>query len=162
VAMDKNGLIGANNKLPFHLPADLSYFKRMTSDNVVIMGRKTYESIGKPLPNRTNVVLTRQHIYHEGYHFIHSIDDALEMDAISSYERDIFIIGGEDIYRQFLPYAENLFITEIDHEFEGDSYFPKFDKNDWDLIGQKNGVKNDANPYNYCFKIYTRSLTDER
>jgi dihydrofolate reductase len=167
VCMDKNGLIGNNNKLPWSLPSDLRYFKRVTEGNTVVMGRNTFESIGKRLPNRNNVIITSNGLLKDYTKYrdcivLDSVEVILEMDATSSFEKDIFIIGGKTLYSQFLPYAENLFITEIDHEFEGDCYFPEYNKSEWDLIGQQKGIKDESNPYDYCFKIFTRRLTNER
>ena len=112
VAMDKNGLIGAEGKLPWHLPSDLRFFRDTTLGQTVVMGSKTYASLGKPLPNRNNVVLSRTGEY--------SVKDVIAM-AVS---QDIFIIGGAEIYKIFIPFADRLIITHINAEFNGDTYFP--------------------------------------
>jgi dihydrofolate reductase len=164
VAMDKNQGIGLNNKLPWHLPADLRYFKRVTEHNIIVMGRKTWESIGcKPLPNRSNVVLTRDGLMkdYKKYRDCATLSSAdIVINTINDEEKEIFIIGGNSVYTQFLPYADNLFITEINHEFEVDSYFPEYDKSEWRLIGEQKGIKDEKNPYDYSFKIYTRQMKE--
>lgn len=129
VAMDKNRVIGTNNDLPWKLSEDLKYFKNVTSNSIVVMGRKTYDSIGKPLPNRTNIVLTKDtslKIY--GVEICHSVIDIVKR----SYEyinEDIYIIGGSEIYKAFLPYTNKLYITMINEEVEGDTFFPEFESN---------------------------------
>ena len=126
VAMNKDGIIGLNNDLPWKLSQDLKYFKNATSNSTVVMGRKTYESIGKPLPNRKNIVLTRDtNLKIEGVEICHSVLDILKR----SYEyinENIFIIGGSEIYKLFLPYVNKMYITMINEEVEGDTYFPEF------------------------------------
>lgn len=126
VAMDKNQIIGLNNDLPWKLSGDLKYFKEITSNKIVVMGRKTYESIGKPLPNRTNIVLTKDsNLRIDGVEICNSILDILKR----SYEyinEDIYIIGGSEIYKAFLPYVNRLYITMIDDEIFGDTRFPEF------------------------------------
>lgn len=119
VAMDKNRLIGANGKLPWHLPSDLRFFKETTSGQIVVMGSKTFESIGKPLPNRINMVLSRKNGC--------TINRVLDLAG----DNDIFIIGGANVYEQFITIADRLIITHINSEFVGDTYFPEFDYNDF-------------------------------
>lgn len=153
VAMDKNRLIGSDNKLPWRLPADMQYFKKITQGHTVLMGRKTYESIGKPLPNRENVILTRNSDYQQpGCTVIHNIDDVNRLAALN----DIFIIGGAEVYRQLMDHCERLYITYIDDEFKGDAYFPSIDTRKWALISNEKGVKDDKNPYHYYFRVYER------
>ena len=135
-AMGGNRVIGNNNSMPWRLPKDLAYFKKLTLGNTVVMGRKTFESIGKPLAGRKNIILTRDKGYtREGCLVVHSIEEALK--EIKD-EQESFIIGGGEIYSIFLPYANKLYITYIDHEFQGDTYFPeevennkKYLSNDW-------------------------------
>lgn len=122
VAMAQNRVIGKNNKMPWHISEDLRRFKRITTGHTVVMGRKTYASIGKPLPRRKNIVLTRDvHFSATGVDVIHSIEALKE---ICSEQEEIFIIGGAEIYRQFLPLAEKIYLTLIKKDVEGDAYFP--------------------------------------
>jgi dihydrofolate reductase len=151
VAMDNNNLIGTNNSLPWHLPADLQYFKQTTLGKTVVMGRKTYQSIGKPLPNRKNVILTRDVNFSvDGCEIIHSLYE------LKNYKNDdVFIIGGSNLYTQTLALANKLYITKIDYEFKGDAYFPKID-NSWNLISNNKHLKDEKNLYNYDFQIFQR------
>ena len=152
VAYDKNRVIGKNNDLPWKLPADLAYFKKVTMGSTVVMGRKTFESIGKPLPGRKNIVITNQTGYKaEGCEVIHSIDELLHVNS------ELFIIGGATIFEQALPYAQKLYITYIDEEFEGDTYFPEIDFDNWNLIAEEKGIKDEKNIYDYYFQVYERS-----
>jgi len=125
-AVSKNKVIGDDNKLIWHLPEDLKRFRKLTSGNVVVMGRKTHLSIGKVLPNRLNIILSRDMSWHnplgDGCVVCYSIEEVLERFK----HRDIFIIGGSQIYREFLPYADEMELTQIDKEFKGDVYFPEF------------------------------------
>jgi dihydrofolate reductase len=153
-AMDQNRLIGRDNALPWHLPADLRYFKETTTGHVVVMGRKTFESIGKPLPNRINVVLTSQPDYFApGCLTVRSTDEVL---WLTDKARQIFVIGGAEVFRQFLPLADRLYLTHIDHAFAGDVYFPAFDPGDWELVFAKQGEKDAENPYDHRFHVYAR------
>jgi dihydrofolate reductase len=127
--MDRNRLIGNNNQLPWHLPADFAHFKSVTMGKPVIMGRKTYESIGKPLPGRTNIVLSRDpDISFEGVACVSSFEQALLLVADAE---EVMVIGGSTIYEMLLPRANRLYLTYVDAEFEGDAWFPEFDKNQW-------------------------------
>ena len=127
--MDRNRLIGNNNQLPWHLPADFAHFKSVTMGKPVIMGRKTYESIGKPLPGRTNIVLSRDpDIRFEGVACVSSFEQALLLVADAE---EVMVIGGSTIYEMLLPRANRLYLTYVDAEFEGDAWFPEFDKNQW-------------------------------
>jgi dihydrofolate reductase len=156
-AMDKNGLIGRGSTLPWHLPNDLLYFKRLTEGKIVIMGKTTYESIGKPLPNRINIILSRDTSYRaDGCYVYNSLESILyEYQNFSDKSEEVFIIGGSEVYRQFLPYTDKLYITEIDHEFEGDKYFPEINWDEWRIV-QSEQIKDEQNPYNYYFNVYIR------
>lgn len=154
VAMDKNRVIGKENQLPWHLPADLQFFKRVTSGHVIVMGRKTYESIGKPLPNRTNVIITRQADFQaEGCLVFHDVDSLM---AHFSKEEELFVIGGAEIFSLFMPNVDRMYITLINHEFEGDTYFPEIDGSEWEIIHQEKGVRDEKNPYDYSFITWQR------
>lgn len=156
VAMDRNRVIGNNNRMPWRLPADLAYFKNLTLGNTVVMGRKTLESIGKPLKGRKNIVLTRDKGYtREGCLIVNSIEDALK--EIKN-KQESFIIGGAEIYSLFLPFAKKLYITYIDHEFQGDTYFPAINYEEWKVISRTPGEKNRENIYNYYFEVYERGI----
>ncbi|WP_340032662.1 dihydrofolate reductase [Paenibacillus sp. FSL K6-1122] len=136
VAMDKNRLIGDMGRLPWHIPWDLKYFKEMTLNKNVVMGRTTYESIGKALPYRTNIVLTSDSNYTaKDCIVVNNISEVY--DYINESNQDTFIIGGSSIYEQFLPLVDSMFINEIQHTFNGDSYFPLFDENEWDIVTEQ-------------------------
>ena len=131
VAVAENGVIGDKNSLLWHISEDLKHFKAITSGHPVVMGRKTYESLGRPLPGRTNVVVTRQEIEIEGCRVVHSLEEAL---AQFPADEEIFIIGGESIYRQFLPYCDTAYVTKIDHAYDADTHFPNLDEMpEWEM-----------------------------
>lgn len=160
--MDQNRAIGYKNKLLAYLSADLKHFKELTTGHFVIQGRKTYESIGKPLPNRTNIILSRDTKYnpHPAVHVYNSVEDILwEYENYAEKEIDMFIIGGSQIYEQFLPHADKLYLTIIEHKFdksEVDSYFPAFELSDWNhrVTGFKR--KDDKNEYSHYYVEYLR------
>ncbi len=156
VAMDQNRLIGKENDLPWRLPEDLKYFKRITTSHTIVMGRKTFESIGRPLPNRENVVLTRQKDYQqEGATVSHSVE---ELEALDAEKKDeLFVIGGATLYEQTLDVANRLYITHIEESFEGDTNFPAIDLSEWKVISKQQGIKDEKNPYTYYFTVYERS-----
>lgn len=132
VAMATNRIIGQNNQLPWHLPADLKHFKSLTMGHIIIMGRKTYESIGKSLPGRINIVVTHQHQFiAPDAIVVNSIDDALKVSEEMASTPEVFVIGGEQLYRQTLPICQRIYITEIQRDFAGDTVFPAFDPADW-------------------------------
>ena len=129
VAASRNGVIGAGGKLPWRLPADLKRFKAITLGHPILMGRKTFESIGKPLPGRTNIVITRQRGLEAcGATVAHSLEEALQ---ICEGQDEVFVIGGAEIYKQALPLADRIYLTHIDQDFEGDAFFPKLDPAAW-------------------------------
>jgi dihydrofolate reductase len=155
VAMDRNKVIGRNNELPWHLPEDLKYFKRMTMGHPIAMGRKTHESIGRILPGRENIIITRNTDYKcEGCKVFSSIEDFVRY--CNDMEGEIFVIGGAEIFRETFDYADRLYITCIHEEFEGDTFFPEFDNSHWNLISIEKGIKNQKNPYDYDFRMYER------
>lgn len=150
-AMAHRGVIGRHNTLPWRLPADLRYFRQVTTGHPVIMGRKNYEDIGKPLPGRTNIVVTRQQGYRApGCTVVHSIEAALET---ARAQEEIFVIGGADIYRQTLPAAGRLYITEIDADIEGDTFFPAFDRRLWREVRSQRHAADALNPHPYRFVL---------
>lgn len=151
-AMDKNRGIGLNNELPWRLPEDLKYFKRVTMGKPIAMGRKTYDSIVRPLPGRENIVITRrQGLTIEGCTVIHDVKE-----LVKRKEDELFVIGGAEIFKEILPYADRLYITEIYEEFEADTFFPEIDLTDWELIQSNPGIKDEKNPYDYEFFVYQR------
>lgn len=154
-AMDDNRVIGINNELPWHLPEDLKFFKRTTLGHPVAMGRKTLESIGRLLPGRENIVLTRnEQFYYEGCTLIHSVQDLIEYGH--EIEKEIFVIGGAEIFQLFLPVADKLYVTRIHEQFKGDAFFPEVNFEEWELVLREKGLKDEKNPYDYEFEMYTR------
>ncbi|WP_071459892.1 dihydrofolate reductase [Bacillus massilinigeriensis] len=156
-AMDDNGLIGKDNELPWHLPEDLKFFKKTTLGHAIAMGRKTHESIGKPLPGRENIIITRNKDYKsESCIVLHSVPALMEWAANKGEE--VFVIGGAEIFKETLPYADKLVVTLIHENFEGDTFFPFVDLAEWEKDWQENGIKNDKNPYDYEFIIYRKKV----
>jgi dihydrofolate reductase len=155
VAMTENRVIGYQNQLPWHLPADLQHFKAITSGHPILMGRKTFESIGRPLPNRTNIILTRDSAYQKpGCKIVASVGDALALATLDHTE--IFIIGGAEIYRQFLPFTTRLYITLVHEDFTGDTYFPIIDLSEWKEMKREAHTADEANHYPYSFLLLER------
>lgn len=155
-AMDQNRLIGSNNELPWHLPADLAFFKRSTMGKPVIMGRKTFESIGKALPGRRNIVVTRDRSFSAtGCEMAGSIDEALE----SCYQADeVMLIGGASLYAQSIERASCMYITRIHHVFSGDTWFPQFDEAEWRVEEREDFAADQSNPYPYSFIKFVRDI----
>ncbi|SFC49369.1 dihydrofolate reductase [Parapedobacter composti] len=154
VAAAENNAIGKDNRLLWHLPNDLKFFKQTTTGHSVIMGRKTYESMGRPLPNRRNIIITRQPDYHvEGGEVVHSLDAAFELCA---GEDEAFVIGGGEIYRQALPLVNRIYLTRVHTRVDGDSYFPEFSGNGWTLVGAAYHVADARHAYGYTFEVYER------
>lgn len=156
VAMAKNNVIGKNNDIPWYLPADLKYFKKTTLGHHILMGRKSYQSIGRPLPKRTNIIVTRDPYFISSNCLVaRTIEEGLEM-AFNNDEKECFIIGGGTIYSQTSALWDKLYLTQVDLEIEGDVYFPKIDFSKWTLESQKDMLADEKNPYNYSFKVYNR------
>lgn len=154
-AKAENNIIGNNNELIWHLPNDLKRFKQLTSGHPVIMGRKTFESIGKPLPNRTNIVITRNHDwFSEGIVIVNSLEEAIE--KAKETDHDVFIIGGGNIYNQALWMSDTLEITEVHHEFDGDTHFPEIDSNEWKEVYRERFPKDEKHSFEYSFIRYER------
>ena len=157
-AMDKNNLIGQGSRLPWRLPADMKHFRRHTLGKPVVMGRKTFESIGKPLPKRTNIIMTHDHDYQtEGCVVVHSIKEAL--NTAGGCE-EIMVIGGASIYELFLPKAGRFYMTYIHGCFEGDVYFPTFDIADWQEVKRVDCQPDEKNPHPYSFLCLHRRSED--
>lgn len=154
VAMDKNRVIGYKNDIPWRLPRDWEYVKNTTIGHPIILGRKNYESIGKALCNRRNIVLTKdKNLSFEGCEMAHSINEVFEL---CKNEEEIFIFGGEEIYKTFLPYVEKMYITNIHEEFGGDTFFPQVDYSKWKELSVERGITDDKNPHEYYFHVYER------
>lgn len=150
-AMDENRVIGANNQLPWHLPADLQHFKALTTGHPILMGRKTYESIGRPLPNRLNIIMTRDTNYQAaGCEVVHSITAALVV-AKEQQAKEIFIIGGAEIYQQLMPHTQRIYLTIVHHAFTGDTFFPAIDMSIWQEIQRERHEADTNNLYAYTF-----------
>ncbi|AKS38337.1 dihydrofolate reductase [Anoxybacillus gonensis] len=156
VAMDRNRVIGWNNTLPWHLPADLAYFKHVTMGHPIVMGRKTFESIGRPLPGRINIVLTRHNTFsaNSNVQVIHSIDD---IEQVEQQYGHVFVIGGAQVFEQAMPFADQLYVTHIDETFTGDTFFPPIDEKQWVLRTVRQGVQDEKNRYPHTFCIYERT-----
>ncbi len=159
VAVANNNVIGKDNKLIWHLPADMKFFKEKTTGHCVITGRKNYESIPekfRPLPNRTNIVITRQKDYvAPGAIIVDSIEKAL-LTAKNTGDTEIFIIGGGEIYKQSLHFADRVYLTQINHSFEGDAFFPELLNLEWKLTSKVEGKTDDNNKYPHSFFTYEK------
>ncbi|HAP00628.1 MAG TPA: hypothetical protein DCQ93_01770 [Bacteroidetes bacterium] len=156
VAAAQNDVIGKDNKLPWHLPGDMKYFKRMTSGHCVIMGRKTYEALGKPLPNRTNIIITRQEDFAvEGCWVVNDLQHAIDV-ANNANEEECFIIGGGDIFIQAIVWADRIYLTRIHQSFEGDTLFPALNLVDWKEVSNEKHLPDEKNKYAYSFLVYER------
>lgn len=160
VAAASNGVIGRNNQLPWHLPNDLKYFKAKTMGKPVVMGRKTFESIGKPLPGRANIVVTTNRSYStEGIKVACSLDEAMklaESQARVDGVEEFVIIGGAKLYAEALPHVDRLYLTEVKAEIEGDAYFDVADWAEWSEFAREDFVAEGLNPYDYSFVVYNR------
>ena len=156
VAASENNVIGKDNKLPWHLPNDLKYFKNLTWGLPILMGRKTFESIGKPLPGRKSIVITRNKDWmHEGVVTIHSIEQAIQQ-AASLGAKEIFVIGGAEIFATAIPQANRIYMTRIHHKFEGDVFFPKVNISEWNLVSERYCAADEKNLYNHTYQIWER------
>ncbi len=163
VAFAKNNVIGNDNKLLWHLPADMRYFKNLTTGHIIIMGRKTYDSIGKPLPNRENIVISRsKNLQIEGCIVVNSLEMAIEKakeinkNLNVENQKTVFIIGGEQIYKIGLPFAQKLYSTNIEANFDGDAFFPNINIDIWKLENKESFKKDEKNNYDYQFLTYQK------
>ena len=156
-AESKGGVIGLDNNLPWRLPEDLRYFKKTTLGFPIVMGRKTFQSFGsRPLPKRENVILTTdQSFKQDGVTVVHSVEDVLKM----AKEQDLFVIGGANVFKQFLPHADRLYVTKIEAEFNGDTVIDFIPWDEFQETSCTKGEKNDENPYDYYFCVYDRVTT---
>lgn len=152
-AIDEANGLGINNQLLAHIPADLRHFKEITFGKPIIMGRKTYDSIGKPLPGRKNIVLSHNQLVIPGVIVVQSIEEALKE---AQDTKEIMIIGGSGLFEQTLPIADKLYITRIHHQFEADTFFPYIDTELWQATEQRVKTKDDSTPYDLSFQVYER------
>lgn len=156
VAADEANVIGKDNKLPWHLPNDLKYFKNLTWGMPILMGRKTFESIGKPLAGRQSIVITRnQQWQHDGVEVVHSVEEAIEK-ARQKDIKEVFVIGGAEIFKTSLAQADRIYLTRIHHTFEGDVYFPELSESEWRLVKSHLSAKDEKNSYDHTFQVWER------
>lgn len=156
VAADESNVIGNNNQLPWHLPNDLKYFKNLTWGMPVLMGRKTFDSIGKPLPGRKNIVITRSLDWqHDGVSVVHSVEEALAL-AGKDDVREIFVIGGAEIFRTAYPNAGRLYLTRVHHRFDGDVFLPPVDEQQWQMQKEVACPADEKNAYAHTFQVWVR------
>ena len=157
VAAAKNRVIGNNNQMPWHLPADFAYFKRVTTGHPIIMGRKTFESIGRPLPGRRNIVVSRNPDFHaDGVEVVASLDRAISVCKSQQGCEDAFVIGGASLYTEALPRVDRIFLTEVDATPEGDTLFPLLDKNQWREITRERREVDEKNIHAMEFVVLER------
>ena len=152
-ALDKNSLIGADNGMPWHLPADFKHFKEVTMGKPVVMGRKTFESIGRPLPGRKNIVISRNGFSADGVTSADSIEAALKL--VEDVD-EVMIIGGANIYAQLIEKASRLYLTHVDAECKGDAWFPEFDSTQWNIIDESFVKMDEKNNFNFNIVSYER------
>jgi dihydrofolate reductase len=162
VILSTNNVIGRDNQLPWHMPADLKRFKNLTMGHHILMGRRTFDEIKKPLPGRVNVVITRDHHFAvEGVAISRSIDEAISK-AEAAGDKEIFLIGGGEIFKQVIHRADRMYITRIHADIEGDTYFPEFDDvNEWKLVDAEHFEADEKNAYPYSFLTYERTGSGE-
>lgn len=154
VAMDENRVIGYKNKLPWNIPSELKYFRETTKGKPVIMGRKTFESIGRPMPERLNIIVTRDKNYKaDNCIVVNNREDAIKAAESSN---EIMVIGGAEIYKLFLPTANRLYITKVHGTFQGDTYFPEFNESEWIKVKEKFVEKDNENKYSYTIMVLER------
>ncbi|MBU0697127.1 MAG: dihydrofolate reductase [Bacteroidetes bacterium] len=154
VATDEENGIGKNNQLMWHLPKDLKFFKSTTSGHPVIMGRKTYDSVGKPLPNRRNIIITRQKdLKIEGVEVFNELENAIKACVD---EEEVFIVGGGEIYKQALPFTDKIYLTKVHHTFNADAFFPELNYSEWKLISKEEHEPDEKHAYCFSFITFSR------
>jgi dihydrofolate reductase len=154
VAISSNYAIGKNNQLLWHLPKDLKHFKDITAGGTVIMGRKTFDSVGKPLPKRRNIIITRQNIQIEGCEVVNSLDAAI---ALCKGEQEVFIVGGAEIYRQAMHISNRIYLTIVHHTFDADTYFPEIDYKDWTETAKEDHQTDEKHQFAFSFITLERA-----
>ena len=155
VAKAKNNIIGKDNKMIWHLPEDLKHFKELTTGHAIIMGRKTFESLGKVLPDRKHIVFTQNPDFKVNDNNVEIVHSLLQIQDLIEGEEEAFIIGGAMIYNFLMPYVKKMYVTEIKEEFEGDAFFPKISENTWKETSREKGIKDEENPLDYEYLYYT-------
>ena len=156
VAKGKNNIIGKDNKMVWHLPEDLKHFKNLTTGHTIIMGRKTFESLGKPLPNRKHIIFSQNpdfKVNDENVEVVHSL---LQIQDLIEGKEEAFVIGGAMIYNFLMPYVKKMYVTEIEKDFEGDTFFPIIDSEVWKETSREKGIKDEENNLDYYFVTYER------
>jgi dihydrofolate reductase len=156
VAVAKNNVIGKDNQLIWHLPEDLKRFKRLTTNHTIIMGRKTFESLGRVLPNRKHVILCNDAEMNIDDENVEILDDISKLKKYKDSEEENFVIGGATIYKLLMPYADKMYVTHIKEEFEGDVYFPEISEKDWKITEREKGLRDEKNPFDYEYVTYER------
>ncbi|MBO4816306.1 MAG: dihydrofolate reductase [Clostridia bacterium] len=156
VAIANKNVIGKDNKLIWHIPEDLKRFKSITSGHKMIMGRKTFESLGRILPNRKHIILCNDMEMDINNENVEVLDDISKLNKYIESEEECFVIGGATIYKLLMPYSNKMYITKIDQDFVGDVYFPEIKDEEWKAISEEPGLKNDQNPYDYKYITYIR------
>ena len=156
VAIANENVIGKDNKLIWHLPEDLKRFKEITSGHKIIMGRKTFESLGRVLPNRKHIILCNDMKMDVDNENVEILDDISKLDKYINSDEECFVIGGATIYKLLMPYANKMYITKINENFEGDVWFPEIKEETWKEISREKGIKNDENPYDYEYITFER------
>ena len=156
VAIANQNVIVKDNKLIWHLPEDLKHFKEITTGHKIIMGRKTFESLGRILPNRKHVILCNDMEMDVQNENVEILDDISKLDKYINSEEECFVIGGATIYKLLMPYANKMYITRINQSFEGDVYFPEIKEEEWKEVSKEKGIKNEENPFDYEYVTYVR------
>lgn len=156
VAKAKNNIIGKDNKIIWHLPEDLKHFKKITTGYTIIMGRKTFQSLGRVLPNRKHIIFSNNPSFNVNEENVKVVHSLLEIQDLIEGKEEAFVIGGAMIYNFLMPYVKKMYVTEIDKEFEGDTFFPKIDNNIWKEISREKGIKDEKNNLDYYFVTYER------
>lgn len=159
VAMANRNVIGKDNRLIWHLPEDLKRFKNLTTGRTIIMGRKTFESLGGILPNRKHIVLCKSEKLKIDNENVVVVNDVELLKEYIDSEEEAFVIGGGMIYSLLLPYAKKMYITKINADFDGDTFFPQVDYGQWKLVKREKGIKNEKNPYDYEYITYIKNET---
>lgn len=156
VAVAKNNVIGKDNKLIWHLPEDLKRFKQITTGKTIIMGRRTFESLGRVLPNRKHIVLCNDMEMNIDNENVEVVKDIKDLDKYINSSEENFVIGGATIYRLLMPYANKMYITKINEDFDGDAFFPEIKEEDWRIVDTQKGIKDEQNPFDYDYITYVR------
>ena len=156
VAKAKNNVIGKNNSLIWHLPEDLKRFKKLTTGHTIIMGRKTFESLGGILPNRKHIILSRNPDFNIDSDCVKVIHSLFELQDYIEDEEEHFVIGGAIIYNLLMPYCKKMYVTQLDKDFEGDAIFPKINEEEWTEVSKEKGLKNEINDFDYEYITYVK------